>query len=72
VFVTAADRRRRQDVISQSSFYSQNDLRLHFGLGTARKAELIEIHWPSGLVERYRDKEADQILTVQEGQAARL
>jgi hypothetical protein len=40
---------------------------LHFGLGGRGKAELIEIRWPSGLVETLKNIEADQVLTVKEG-----
>jgi hypothetical protein len=65
--VSAAGRRQRQEVLSQSSFYSQNDLRLHFGLGSATSAD-VEIHWPSGLTEVYRDVKSNQILSLKEGQ----
>lgn len=67
VVLTAGKLRQRQDVLSQSSFYSQSDLRLHFGLGAKEKVDAIEIRWPSGLVERYRDVKANQILTLKEG-----
>jgi hypothetical protein len=66
VRVTAADRQQRQDVLSQSSFSSQNDLRLHFGLGTATKADLIEVLWPSGAKQTYRNTSADQTLVIKE------
>ncbi len=69
VYVTAGGRRFRQDVLSQSSFYSQNDLRLHFGLGPSKTAERVEVHWPSGLVETYRNVTGDRILTFKEGEA---
>jgi hypothetical protein len=65
--VTAGGRRQRQDVLSQSSFYSQNDLRLHFGLGAASMADSIALRWPSGVNEVYRNVKADQILTLTEG-----
>ena len=66
-FVTAGGRRQRQDVLSQSSFYSQNDLRLHFGLGVAEVADLIDLRWPSGLRETYKNVKAGQILKLIEG-----
>jgi enediyne biosynthesis protein E4 len=66
VTVTCGERRQRQDVLSQSSFYSQNDLRLHFGLGAAQQADLVEIRWPSGARESYRGTKANQILTLTE------
>jgi hypothetical protein len=67
VWLTAGGRRQRQDVLGQSSFYSQNDPRLHFGLGTAERADQIEIRWPSGLRECHRQVKANQILTLKEG-----
>jgi enediyne biosynthesis protein E4 len=67
-FVSAAGRRQRQEVLSQSSFYSQSDFRLHFGLGSATSAD-VEIHWPSGLKETYRAVKSNQILSLKEGGA---
>jgi len=64
-FVTAAGRRQRAEVLSQSSFYSQSDLRLHFGLGSATSAD-VEIHWPSGLKEIYSGVKSNQILGLKE------
>ena len=71
VRVTAGGRRRRRDVLSQSSFYSQSDLRLHFGLGKAERADRIEIRWPSGLVETLDDVKVDQMLVLREGSAGK-
>jgi hypothetical protein len=68
VIVTAGGRKRRQDVLSQSSFYSQNDLRLHFGLGQADQADTVEIRWPLGLREVYRNVKANQIVVLKEGE----
>ena len=70
-FVTAGGRRQRQEVLSQSSFYSQNDLRLHFGLGQAESAE-VEIAWPSGLRELYKNLKANQIVEIKEGRGDQL
>ena len=56
------------EVMSGSSFMSQNDFRLHFGLGQAKQADLIEIRWPLGLVESFRNVDANQLLVVQESQ----
>jgi hypothetical protein len=56
-----------QEVLSQASFYSANDLRLHFGLGAADRADL-EIRWPNGKRERLAGVSADQIVTVREGE----
>ena len=65
VFVTAGGRRQRQDVLSQSSFYSQSDLRLHFGMGAAKEAD-VEIRWPSGAIQQVRGVRAGQVVTVRE------
>ena len=55
-----------QSVLSQSSFYSCNDPRLHFGLGAATLAD-VEVHWPSGLVESFKQVKANQLVTLREG-----
>ena len=59
-------RRQAQEVCAQSSFYSVNDRRLHFGLGAANTAELL-IRWPSGQTETVPNVAADQVVTVKEG-----
>jgi enediyne biosynthesis protein E4 len=56
-----------QAVLAQSSFYSVNDRRLHFGLGRSTHADL-EIHWTNGLVERFVGVEHNQLVTIKEGQ----
>jgi enediyne biosynthesis protein E4 len=55
-----------QEVMSQSSFYSAGDLRLHFGLGAATKADL-EIRWPNGGRERVEGVAADRLVAIREG-----
>ena len=59
--------RQIQEVRSGGSFFSQNDFRLHFGLGDARRIDLLEIGWPDGTVERIRDSDVDQIISVKQG-----
>src|SRR6185436_10334084 len=59
-------RTQAQEVSAQSSFYSVNDRRLHFGLGAATSAELT-IRWPNGVTERIGDVEAGQLVVVREG-----
>ncbi len=66
VRLVAGGRRQRQDVLSQSSFYSQNDLRLHFGLGQSKMADLVEIQWPSGILQQLGSVAANQIVTIRE------
>jgi hypothetical protein len=67
VIVTAGGRRQAQAVLSQSSYYSHDDLRLHFGLGTARAAEIVEVRWPAGGVDVVKDVAANRVLTIREG-----
>jgi hypothetical protein len=55
-----------QELLSQSSFLSSNDPRLHFGLGAATIAD-VEVHWPSGLVESVKAVASNQLLTLREG-----
>jgi enediyne biosynthesis protein E4 len=56
------------EVMSGASYLSQNDFRLHFGLGRARQVDSIEVRWPSDLVERFQNVEANQLVYVREGQ----
>ncbi|HJQ26149.1 MAG TPA: CRTAC1 family protein [Blastocatellia bacterium] len=60
-------RQQIQELSSQSSYYSHNDPRLHFGLGESARAEQIEIRWPSGQTETIKDIAANQIVTIKEG-----
>jgi hypothetical protein len=55
-----------QEVMSQTSYLSANDPRLHFGLGSETTAS-VEIHWPSGAVENYKALHANQLATIREG-----
>ena len=65
--VTSGQLRQIREVKSGSSYLSQNDLRLHFGLGTAAQADVVEIRWPNGRVETFKDVKANQVLVVKEG-----
>jgi hypothetical protein len=60
------DRIQAQEVLSQSSFLSASDSRLHFGLGAAQKADL-EIRWPNGGKETVASVSADQLVVIKEG-----
>ena len=55
-----------QAVLSQSSYYSSNDSRLHFGLGGVASVDL-DIYWPNGLHEKYKGLAANQLITLREG-----
>jgi hypothetical protein len=56
------------EIHSGGSYLSQNDLRQHFGLGSATKIDSVEIRWPSGKVETISNLEADRYYAVLEGQ----
>ena len=70
VTVTIGERSMMRELKAGSSYLSQNDLRLHFGLGTAGKADRLEIRWPGGAVQVFEDVEANQILSITEGEQA--
>ena len=55
-------------VCSGGSHFSQKDLRIHFGLGSAARIDRLEISWPSGHLDRLTDVAANQIMTIREGQ----
>jgi enediyne biosynthesis protein E4 len=58
--------RQMDEVRSGGSYLSQSDLRVHFGLGTSVSVDL-EVHWPSGIVDRLTGIKANRVLTVIEG-----
>ena len=66
VTVTVGDLAQFDEVRGGGSYASQNDLRLHFGLGTNATMNLVEIAWPSGKKESFHDLPADVIYTVVE------
>jgi hypothetical protein len=66
VIASYGGQKQAQAVSSQASFYSANDSRLHFGLGSNRSAAL-EIRWPSGVTEHVSAFDADRLVTVKEG-----
>jgi len=67
VTIRAAGTMQFNEVRGGGSYLSQNDLRLHFGLGTADKMESVEVSWPSGQTDVLRDISADFIYTIREG-----
>ena len=60
--------RQMDEVRSGGSYISQNDARVHFGLGAAKTADL-EIRWPSGQVDKFRAEKVNRVLVVKEGAA---
>jgi len=72
VRVKTAARVLVDEVRSGSSYISNSDMRVHFGLGSASKIEWVEVRWPSGLTERFVNLPVDQIHIVKEGTGAAL
>ena len=66
VICSTGEHRQTDEVRSGGSYLSQNDLRVHFGLGSAEKADL-EIRWPSGVVDKIPGVAANRVVTVKEG-----
>ena len=66
-YLTIGKVRQRLDVTSGASFSSQNDSRLHFGLGPAARVDKLEIKWPGGALETVSVPALDRVLTIVEG-----
>jgi enediyne biosynthesis protein E4 len=56
------------EVRSGGGYFSQSDLRVHFGIGKAEKVDLLEIKWPSGAVDALKNIKPNQVIYVKEGQ----
>ena len=56
-----------EELRSGGSYFSQNDLRLHFGLEQATKVDSVEIHWLSGQVDKLKDLDVNRLYVVEEG-----
>jgi hypothetical protein len=67
VKVVSGDLTQIDEVRSGGSYLSQNDLRLHFGLEKRTTVDLIEVRWPSGVIDRITGLSANRILTIKEG-----
>lgn len=67
VIVKTAARTLIDEVRSGSSYISNSDMRVHFGLGSASKIIWVEVRWPSGLVERFSNVAMDSVQTFKEG-----
>ncbi|NNF00561.1 MAG: CRTAC1 family protein [Pyrinomonadaceae bacterium] len=68
VKITAGGVVQTEEIRSGSSYLSQNDLRVHFGLGEATKVDEIEIRWNSGKTEQIRDVEPNKFYAILEGE----
>jgi len=69
VTVEANGRMTTRAVLSQSSYYSHDDLRLHFGLGGESSADTIRIRWPSGSIDTLTNVKGDRVVTIRENTA---
>ena len=70
VYLTAGGIRQREDVISAGSYLSQNDMRVHFGLGKETRVEKLEVEWPDGVKETVAISAVNRIVTIVEGKGA--
>lgn len=68
VEIWAAGKHQVAERVASSGYLSQNDGRLHFGLGAATKVDKIVVHWPSGRVQTLENQGVDRVLTVEEPQ----
>jgi enediyne biosynthesis protein E4 len=66
VKVTSGNHSQIDEVMSGSSYYSQNDFRLHFGLGRASQVDRVEVSWPSGVKESFQNLPANHLFVLQE------
>jgi enediyne biosynthesis protein E4 len=67
VTIAAGDLKQFNEVRGGSSYMSQNDLRLHFGLGNHTVIDQLEVSWPSGQRQTFTKLPADFIYTIEEG-----
>jgi hypothetical protein len=72
VRATAGDLVQLGEVISSGSYLSQNDLRIHFGLGDHERVDKAKVFWPDGRVETLTDLVADRFYSVREGEGVVL
>ena len=66
VEVFAGDRRWTQERVADSGYLSQNEARLHFGLGATTTVDKIVVHWPSGRDQTLEKQQANRVLTIEE------
>ncbi len=68
VRVVAGDRAQVKEVHSGTSYLAMSDLRLHFGLGKQDRVDLVEVRWPSGVVDRIEGVEVNRVMIIREGE----
>jgi hypothetical protein len=67
VKVVSGDLAQKDEVRSGDSYISQSDQRLHFALEKRTKIDLIEVRWPSGIVDKLNGAKVNSIITIKEG-----
>jgi hypothetical protein len=67
VRASTGDRTQTQEVRGGGSYYAQNDLRVHFGLGDAARVDRLDVRWPTGLEETWTGVPVNRIVTLEEG-----
>jgi hypothetical protein len=60
-----------QEIRGGGSYYSQNDLRAHFGLGDAKRVDRVEVRWPDGMEESWTEVPINRIVTLEQGTGQR-
>ena len=65
--VKVGERTLVDEVRSGSSYSSNHDMRVHFGLGPSKSVDYVELRWPSGLVERFTNPKVNSIVVLKEG-----
>jgi enediyne biosynthesis protein E4 len=71
VRVRSAGGTQMDEVRGGGSYYAQNDLRVHFGLGKDTKIDVVEVRWPNGLEEIWTNLGIDRIVALKEGEGTR-
>jgi hypothetical protein len=70
VSLSAGGLRQTAAVLSQSSYLSQNDLRLHYGLGAMTRIDRLTVRWPTGVTEEFSADGVDRVVRLVEGQGS--
>jgi hypothetical protein len=66
VTVQSGAHRQMDEVMSGGSYYSQNDMTLYFGLGQAASVDRLEVRWPAGSIQEWKDVRSNQKLLITE------
>ena len=67
VTVQTGNHRQMDEVMSGGSYYSHNDMTLYFGLGQAALVDRVEVRWPGGSIQEWKDVGSNQKLLITEG-----